>query len=77
MGVLKKGHQEHIDSLVEDRDRELYIKSFDLTEEEEELLRGALVRAMEWGESVKTIKEKKLLIKALHEAEMWGKKEQP
>lgn len=53
MGVLKKGHQEYIDSLVEDRDRELYIKSFDLTEEEEELLRGALAGAIEWGKSVK------------------------
>lgn len=54
MGVLKNGHREYIHSLMKDRDMELYIKSFDfITEEEEQLLRGALVRAMEWGESVK------------------------
>ena len=53
MGVLNKDNKEYIDSLVEDRDMELYIKSFDLTEEEEELLRGALAGAIEWGKSVK------------------------
>ena len=35
MGVLKKDNKEYINSLMEDRDRELYIKSFNLTEEEE------------------------------------------